>query len=445
LAHPFDWGLNQEAESHLRQLMSWFLDESDSFYDMSKRIEDATGTRTFDWIDYISVPMDIADGKAVQTHGLRARGRSNTYRAEGTSLPPLIIRDGKPELALKAWNVDTFRKVWSLDGTVRGEPDSAIRAVEAIDEDELKVLAVERRGFTGYDAPEENDVEAYGDAVRRLRDRERDFGSEEKAFSDLEDILSSVASRLRAPRLADAFLRSEVDYWLSRNEAARTQAEVQAEMGLGLANIDHLTFRSSRRMFRRLMRIMGILGMEQRERFYAGDRAGWGAQIFESEESGYVVFADLDLRPDERDIDFASARLGESGKKGTVGLWVELNGESAFLAGLHHVALRFDFDLGREQLRRRETEVMDPFSDFPFLKQAFTVGETWAAEKGRIERARNDGDLSDEAADEMLSRGTVGSHLEVIERRQGFKGFNQESVSAIIRATDPRNIRSRGA
>ena len=34
--------------------------------------------------------------------------------------------------------------------------------------------------------------------------------------------------------------------------------------------------------------------------------------------------------------------------------------------------------------------------------------------------------------------GAIGSHLELIERRQGFKGFNQNSVSVIIQATDPR-------
>ena len=32
----------------------------------------------------------------------------------------------------------------------------------------------------------------------------------------------------------------------------------------------------------------------------------------------------------------------------------------------------------------------------------------------------------------------VGSHLENLERKGGFKGFNQKAVSAIIAATDPR-------
>jgi hypothetical protein len=34
----------------------------------------------------------------------------------------------------------------------------------------------------------------------------------------------------------------------------------------------------------------------------------------------------------------------------------------------------------------------------------------------------------------------VGSHLENLQRRGGFKGFNQKSVSVIIEATDPRAV-----
>ena len=38
----------------------------------------------------------------------------------------------------------------------------------------------------------------------------------------------------------------------------------------------------------------------------------------------------------------------------------------------------------------------------------------------------------------MLAKtGAVGSHLELIQRSEGFKGFNQRSVSAIILATNP--------
>lgn len=46
--------------------------------------------------------------------------------------------------------------------------------------------------------------------------------------------------------------------------------------------------------------------------------------------------------------------------------------------------------------------------------------------------------LSNEQGERFLDKGAVGSHLENIERREGYKGFNRKNVSTIIRQTDPR-------
>lgn len=40
---------------------------------------------------------------------------------------------------------------------------------------------------------------------------------------------------------------------------------------------------------------------------------------------------------------------------------------------------------------------------------------------------------------QFLREGAIGSHLENLQRREGFKGFNQQAVSAIIAATNPRS------
>jgi hypothetical protein len=81
---------------------------------------------------------------------------------------------------------------------------------------------------------------------------------------------------------------------------------------------------------------------------------------------------------------------------------------------------------------------MDSFSDFPFLKQAFTEGECWPVRRGRLERLRSRGLITDEQFEQFANEGAIGSHLENLERKGGFKGFNQKSVSVIIEATDPR-------
>jgi hypothetical protein len=185
---------------------------------------------------------------------------------------------------------------------------------------------------------------------------------------------------------------------------------------------------------------MENLGLAKRERFYAGAEAGWGAQVMEAPAVGIVVFADVDLQPDEVDGDYAAKRLPEVREMGTVGLWCGLHGDSFLQAGMHHLEARFNHPLLREQLAGEGIATMKPFSDFPFLKQAFTEGERWAVSPGRVETLLQKGLITKAQAGGFLTDGAIGSHLENLERKGGFKGFNQKSVSAIIAAVDPRKM-----
>jgi hypothetical protein len=81
---------------------------------------------------------------------------------------------------------------------------------------------------------------------------------------------------------------------------------------------------------------------------------------------------------------------------------------------------------------------MAPFSDFPYLRQAFSVAERWSVDPARVARLVRDRAISGGQAEKFLAGGAVGSHLENIQRREGYKGFNRKNVSAIIRQTDPR-------
>jgi hypothetical protein len=181
------------------------------------------------------------------------------------------------------------------------------------------------------------------------------------------------------------------------------------------------------------------LGFQCRERFYAGREAGWGAQVLEQPNAGVVIFADVDLSPDELIADFSHEPLAERRELGTVGLWCGLHGESFLAAGMHHLECQFDFDGLKNQL---ETEagigVMKPFTNFPYLRQAFTEGERWSVAKHRIDALLKEGKISTQQAAAFEREGAIGSHLENLERNAGFKGFNQTGVSEIIAATDPR-------
>src|SRR5260370_2119623 len=106
---------------------------------------------------------------------------------------------------------------------------------------------------------------------------------------------------------------------------------------MGWGNHEHHTFRCSREHFVDLNDFLLRLGFEKRERYYAGAEAGWGAQISEQPVVSIVVFADVDLMPEELQVDFSSPRLPPTPKLGTGGLWVWLLVGSFLVAGLRHL------------------------------------------------------------------------------------------------------------
>ena len=73
-----------------------------------------------------------------------------------------------------------------------------------------------------------------------------------------------------------------------------------------------------------------------------------------------------------------------------------------------------------------------------FLKQAFTEPELWPVAADRLDRLVSAGHINQETATQFAKSGAAGSHLEVLQRWEGFKGFNKTGVSRIIRDTDAR-------
>jgi len=212
----------------------------------------------------------------------------------------------------------------------------------------------------------------------------------------------------------------------------------QDALGLGFANRDHHTYRSSRGAFRSLVAALEALGLICRERFYAGKDAGWGAQVMEHTETGICVFADVDLSPEEVAGDFAHQGLAPRDKLGTVGLWCELHGEAFLAAGMHHLECQFEFDAVAPKLVAQGIPVMPRFTDYPHLKQAFTQGEVWRVAPPRLAHALSSGFLTQAQASRIENEGALGSHFEILERNLGYKGFNQDGINKIILATDPR-------
>ena len=438
LAQDFQWEPQPRATKLVMELLNEFRSGSRIVRRLEQRLQDETGTRLCDWIDHLLVTSDrIAE---LQRADFEQDDTGQTWQHSGGLLPRIRI-GSTHALAIKVESVDDFLGANEITEfvTIHGEVDSQFRSSLVEEPDGIDLIAVERAGYDGF-TPVESSKEQRAEVrscFHRFASRPRDI-DEEKGFRAARNRFAEAAKCLGRDWACDLFFAAERNYWMARNRAAQIQRQRQDQVGLGWANHDHHTYRCSREHFADLVATLELMGFQCRERFYAGEQAGWGAQVLEHPVCGIVIFADVDMSPEEVSGDFAHNGLEPSTNLGTVGLWCKLHGESFLSAGLHHLECQFDFDAARTQLRVRGIETMDPFTDMPHLKQAFTVGETWAVDSERINSLVDAGSITEEQAEIFRTEGAIGSHLEILERNDGYKGFNQSGISDIIAKTDPR-------
>jgi hypothetical protein len=442
----FDWPVCYAAEEFLVRRTVDFLSKNSFALDLARRMHDLTGTLLLDWTDHLIVPASDenelrAAGFVADPSGENLDGYVTLHHPDAL-LPRVLLAPVESTfptvLTVHVDSVEVFLKTHRLRAEIDGKPLSRFRRAVVASENGTQFVVAERRGYRGF-VPDiamlEPVVRQAGDLWRKRR---RTGEEESQGYHHAQSVLEQIIALVGRDLACHVVFEVERDYWQRRNQAAQIQKKRQDALGLGWANHDHHTFRSSRKFFIDLMSILEHLGFERRERFYAGEQAGWGAQILEQPIEGIVVFADVDLLPDETEIDFSRKPLRPAPRLGTVGLWVGLHGESFLDAGMHHLEARFDFATVREQLKAEHIAGMAPFSNFDFLKQAFTEGERWPVRRERAEKLLREGLITPEQFEKFVTEGAIGSHLETLQRRGGFKGFNQKSVSAIISATDPR-------
>jgi hypothetical protein len=323
---------------------------------------------------------------------------------------------------------------------VIGAAGGQLRATRVACERDVELFVVERHGWPNFTTVEDTPAEiaAAERHFEAFRTRRRTFDVETQGYTHAVELIRAAAGELGLDWACERFFAAEREYWQHRNRAGQIQKARQDALGLGWANHDHHTYRSSRKNFSRLISVFEELGFHLRERFYAGRDAGWGAQVLEQPNAGVVIFADVDLAPEEVAGDFAHEPLPPRQELGTVGLWCRLHGESFLEAGMHHLECQFDFTAARTQLATKEVPSMDPFTDFDYLKQCFTEGQMWPVEPKRIDALLSERLITKEQAERFRTEGALGSHLEILERNDGYKGFNQTGINDIIRRTDPR-------
>lgn len=453
MADDFDWEVHPELDKFVKDSVQKFISNNSFAKELSDSMMSKTSTRFVDWIDHIVFPQNVVSVEQLKELGLeeiqivnKPEG-SRVFKHMRSYLFPILISDGQEtEIAIKPESLDDFLQVLGLAIEIDGAPFSHLRKAELKKEGDYVLSAVERRGYDGFIVKDSDDVEQYLGALSLCYARQRHFETDNDGVDYTEKLVEEAVGLLDSGRLSDAFFRAERAYWQKKNRAGQVQKARQDSLGLGWGNHDHHTYRSSRMNFTRMIKIFERMGYKCREKYYAGEKAGWGAQILEHPVCNIVVFTDVDLLPEETTIDFAHVEFAEKEMiMGTVGLWVGLHGESILQAGMHHLEARFEFEKLRTDLNSAGVEVMPPFSHFDFLKQAFTKGEIWPVEKKRLDKLLQYSYITQKQHDDFLQNGAIGSHMENLERDQGFKGFNRTSVTKIIMETDPRKQHFSGA
>ncbi len=448
----FEWQRYPEAETYVTEHLERLVTAIPAVQRFAQALADHTGSRLLDWLDHLV----LADGHlpegqllslGFEPERVPAEAGYSVYHHPGTIFPRILLSQntgaapGAPiAAAIQVEDISRFLMANHLSVPIEGTLLSPYRRAKLWQRDGHEFLVVERRGHSGFiptDMPRDY-PQRYLQAFEQWATRPRLYGDEQAGMEQTLNLARRLVSEMGTDTAAWIAFAAERVYWQQRNRAGQVQKSSQDSLGLGWANHDHHTFRSSRAVFSLLIEILETFGFHPRERFYAGAEAGWGAQVMEQPICRFAVFADVDLSPNEVAGDFAHSPLPPRHELGTVGLWCALHGESMLAAGLHHLASRLNFEAATSLLAGRGIGMMRPFSDFSYLRQAFTQGEQWPVGPDRLRHLVSAGLIDQAQHVQFAEKGAIGSHLENIQRGEGFKGFNQQTVSDIILRTDPR-------
>lgn len=441
--HRVTWHREPKAQLLIEELIGQIVLASPKIQAWKERLRVKTSCDLLHFLDHLTLnKLPVARLKEA---GFVYDSLHDCWHHPGAQLPRVRKAESKEEkgIYIRVDQIETCLQTHRLShnevGGVEGSWGSGYRKARLI-KDSFSLWIVERGGSAGFEAIEEpaDRVAEVQLAMHAWRRRDRCHSNPLKAMKQAQALAYLIAQELGQDRAAALILSVEREYWQLRCIAGQIQKLRQDQLGLGWGNHDHHTFRASRRFFRATIELFETLGFHCRERFYAGAQAGWGAQVMENPRSGHTLFIDVDLSEEELAGDFAHKGLKVRDKLGTIGLWCALHGDSILKAGMHHLEGQFSFHALQKDLASWGVGFMKPFSEMSFLHQAFSSPQMWPVEEKTLEKLLRLGQITLEQKAKFAKEGAIGSHLENLERGEGYKGFNQRNVSTIIKETDPR-------
>jgi hypothetical protein len=307
----FLWECQPKAEALILRIVDQACRSNAFIGDLQKELLLHTNTRLFDWLDY--VVTNSQEGlleRGFET--LKVMAEYRIYHHPGAQLPKVVVQEHAGlGLGIKVESISDFLLVRGISGEIEGTPLSGFRRCLISNESGVSLFAVERRGTQAMEPTmmSGEELELAILAREKWGSRPRSLNNEDEAMIQTIALGEEIVKMVGEDMAAWIVLECERKYWEARNRAGQLQKDRQDALGMGWANHDHHTFRSSRKHFSHLVQFFEMLGFHCRERFYAGKEAGWGAQVMENPRCGLVLFLDVDLAPNELEVDFAHEPL----------------------------------------------------------------------------------------------------------------------------------------
>ena len=309
------WPRCTEAATFFQRQLDTFASANPLLEAMAERFLQEAGVRLLNLVDHWIFPEDATLNQELLACGMvemtLAEG-DRVWRHPQARLPRVRFKSKltTPRLSLLVEDIPFFAQCNGLElESCHGDPDSQYQCGH-IDLPKGELMPITRHGYRGF-APgtlTASDHAKREKARNLFRNRRRE-GEEAEVLEHTLQLAERVIAEIGQDLATDVFFETEREYYLSRNAAARWQYAQQQKIGIGWANHDHHTYRCSRSSFRALMRLWQTFGFDNRERFYAGAEAGWGAQVAEHPVSRIILFSDVDMAPEELDLDFTQTGL----------------------------------------------------------------------------------------------------------------------------------------
>lgn len=420
-----------DTEDFVGDLLREACESNDDVLMISEKIQEHTPTTLRDWIE--SFTLSGALLYEIEELGYRLRstvyGQKLYVHPQGI-FPVLRVFPGPVQvvrgITIKVESLSVFRYLSGFYGEIDGTPGSGYSRILLSDKGGVLLFAAEKNSDAWMPEDlETGEIQELLDARNLIVQRRRLFDPDENAWHSTERLIDRVLGLVGKDRCASLFLENERRFWEARNSPAKYMKSQQDKLGLGWGNHDHHTFRCRRRHFHSFIRLLKTMGFEYRNKILvrSSPEPGWGVLIMDHPGTGAVISADVDILPEEFEADFGNDELNDLEGFGPVGLWTALHGESILEAGMHHLGARYNYTALKEQLARVNIDIMEPFTDLPYFKQAYVHGERWFVTRMRLENLRKFPSIGEEDLNNIAANGVLGSFLECTHRAEGYRGF----------------------